>query len=241
MSIVGNKRAGGAASGGLAADGGVPPASRVRGPRWRDARLVVGLLLVLVSVAVGARLFATADRTTAVWAAARDLDAGSVLAEGDLVQRRVRLLEVTSKYLAADTVPLGYTLTRAVGDGELVPTAAVRRPGQAEERRLVTVTVARGRLPAGVSAGDRVDVYVTPATRAGGDPQPAELVISGASVSTVGDSSRGLGAATAETGVVLSVPPDQVADLINASRHGEVDLVKLPLGSSAEPTTKEKP
>lgn len=241
MSITGSNRAGDTASGGLAADGTVPAAARVRGPRWRDARLLVGLLLVLASVAFGARLFATADRTTAVWAATRDLDAGAVLARDDLAQRQVRLLDVTSKYLAAETVPVGYTLTRAVGDGELLPSAAVRKPGEAAERRLVTVTVNRDRLPAELAPGSRVDVYVTPANGSGADPQPAELVISAASVATVGDSGRGLGSAGGDVGVELAVPPDQVAELINASRHGEVDVVKLPLGSSAESTPTDGP
>jgi len=225
----------------LAAGGAVPPAVRVRGPRWKNARLIIGLLLILVSVAVGARLFATADRTTSVWAAARDLDVGAVLRDGDLVRRQVRLLDVTDKYLAADTAPVGYTLTRAVGDGELVPSAAVRGPGAAGERRLVTVTVPRDRLPAQLSAGSRVDVYVTPKARSGEEPPPAELAVSAASVTSVGDTRRGLGSATSQVGVVLAVPPDQVAALINGSRHGDVDLVRLPLGSSAEPTSSESP
>lgn len=236
----GSKRAGDTTRDGLAADGTVPPAARVRGPRWRDARLLVGLLLILASVAVGARLYATADRTTAVWAATRDLDAGAVLARDDLARRYVRLLDVTSKYLAAETAPVGYMLTRAVGDGELLPSAAVRKPSEAAERRLVTVTVSRERLPAELAAGSRVDVYVTPAERSG-DPQPAELVIAAASVATVGDSGRGLGSAGADVGVELAVPPDQVAELIDASRHGKVDLVKLPLGSSAESTPTDGP
>ncbi|MQA05275.1 MAG: flagellar biosynthesis protein FlgA [Streptosporangiales bacterium] len=211
----------------------VPAASRVRGPRWRDARLLIGLLLVLASVAVGARLFATADRTTAVWAAARSMDEGSVLAADDLVKRQVRLLDVTDKYLAASTTPVGYVLTRAVGAGELMPSAAVRKPSKAASRRQVTVPVNRGRLPAGLAAGRRVDVYVTPESEAAEEPQPSDLAVSGAVVVNPGDARNRLGSAASDVGVVLSVPPDEVSGLLTAVHQGEVDLVLLPLGGKA--------
>lgn len=227
-------RAGERGLGAAADDGPVPQAVRVRGPRWKDARLVVGLLLVLVSVAAGVRVFAAADRTTAVWVAAHDLDAGSVLGQDDLVERDVRLLDVTAKYVSADSMPAGYTVTRPVGKGELLPSAAVRSPGKAEERRLVTVPVGREHLPAGLSADQRVDVYVTPQDDAGSEPEPSELVVAGAVVAHTGDTGGRFGASSGKVGVALSVPPGDVGELIDATRHGDVDLVRLPLGSSAK-------
>lgn len=211
---------------------GMPPAARVRGPRWRDARLVVGLLLVLVSVAVGVQIFRTADRTTAVWAAARDLDSGAVLAADDLVQRRARLLESSSEYVSGARPPVGYVVVRPVGAGELVPRGALVAPSKAPERRLVTVPVSRGHLPAGLAAGQRVDVYVTPTSRSG-DTEPAALVAASAVVADVGDAGGRLGSATADVSVVLSVPPDLVPGLVDAVRHGDADLVRIPLGSTA--------
>src|SRR4051794_35749108 len=39
-----------------------PAATRLSLPRWLDARIALGVLLVLLSVVAGARVFASADR-----------------------------------------------------------------------------------------------------------------------------------------------------------------------------------
>ncbi|MQA77110.1 MAG: hypothetical protein GEV10_01275 [Streptosporangiales bacterium] len=122
-----------------------------------------------------------------------------------------------------------------MGDGELVPRGALVTPSRAQERRLVTVPVSRGHLPAGLAAGQRVDVYVTPTSR-GGDTEPAALVAAAAVVASVGDSGGRLGSAAGDVSVVLSVPPDLVPGLVDAVRHGEADLVRIPLGSTATAT-----
>src|SRR3712207_4756406 len=50
-----------------------PTPRRVRPPRWLDLRLVLGVLLVLGSVLVGARVVTAADATVPVWSARSDL------------------------------------------------------------------------------------------------------------------------------------------------------------------------
>ncbi len=42
---------------------GSPKAGRLATPGWVDGRLVLGVLLVLVSVVVGARVLSAADRS----------------------------------------------------------------------------------------------------------------------------------------------------------------------------------
>src|SRR3954467_2461419 len=61
-----------------------PVARRVRPPRWLDLRLAPGVLLVLGSVLVGARVVSAADATVPVWSATGDLAAGTVLSADDL-------------------------------------------------------------------------------------------------------------------------------------------------------------
>ncbi len=48
-----------------------PVASRLRAPSWRDSRLLVGVLLVVLSVVLGAVVVARADDRVPVYAAAR--------------------------------------------------------------------------------------------------------------------------------------------------------------------------
>src|SRR6478735_2422730 len=68
-----------------------PTPRRVRPPRWLDLRLVLGVLLVLGSVLLGARVVTAADATVPVWTAAGNLAAGTRLTAGDLVAVDVRL------------------------------------------------------------------------------------------------------------------------------------------------------
>jgi hypothetical protein len=132
-------------------------------PTWLDGRLVLGVLLVLVSVVVGARVLSTADRSSLVWAAATDLTAGSQLSSDDLQPVRVRLFETGSRYLAADgEPPVGYVVDQAVGAGELLPQDALSRPGADVDFRLVTVPVEAGHYPPALREESRVDLWVTP-------------------------------------------------------------------------------
>jgi Flp pilus assembly protein CpaB len=193
-------------------------------PRWRDARLVTGLLLVLLSVVLGARLLSGAGRTTPVWVAAHDLDAGASLRSGDLVQREVRLESVAGSYLSAATaVPAGYVLARPVAAGELVPVSAVVPAASAPPRRLVTVPVERFHRPGDLRHGVRVDVYVT-RTPSGGSASTT-LVLASATVDDVLNDGGRFGPAADSVGVVLGVPPGDVPALVAAARSGTLDLV----------------
>jgi hypothetical protein len=207
-----------------------PPAARLRAPRWLDARLLAGLLLVLGSVVIGAKVVAAADDSTRVWAAARDLPAGAVVADGDLVPVEVRLEQGGSKYVRAEGVPpLGHRISRDVGRHELVPRAVLVRQDAALDERLVTVPVAQFHFPSKLVRNARVDVYVTVKPRAGQDPAPPRLVLEDARVVEVDTGTSGFGAAGSGAGVVLAVAKPEVADLVAAIQLGAVDLVRVPV------------
>ncbi len=140
-----------------------PRASRLARPGWLDGRLLLGVLLVLVSVVVGARILASADRSQLVWAATKDLATGSELATGDLRPVQVRLFDTGTRYLSADgPAPVGYVLAQAVGRGELLPDRALRQPAVDVDYRSVSVPVGPGHFPPGLTSGQKVDVWVTP-------------------------------------------------------------------------------
>ncbi len=208
----------------------LPAARRLAVPRWLDARLVLGVLLVLVSVGAGARVLATADRSTTVWVATHDLAAGTPLAAGDLQPGRVRLFGDGSRYVVADGPgPLGWVLTRGVGAGELLPAAGLVRPEEVgRTRRDVAVPVEPGHLPDDLQSGQQVDVYVTPraATTGSGRGQAGRTALVLASV-PVTSRPRDSPAARVQA-VVRSVPEAQAAALVGAVQTGAIDLVRLP-------------
>src|SRR5690242_19393518 len=68
-----------------------PAAARAVRPAWRDTRLWIGVALVAASIVLGARVMASADDMTSVWAARADLQPGATIDSSDLVAVRVRL------------------------------------------------------------------------------------------------------------------------------------------------------
>lgn len=203
-------------------------------PGWRDLRLVGGLLLVLLSVAGGARLFAALDHSTPVYAATRDLLPGQPVEDGDLVPVPVQMGESLQHYVDGDT-PLdpGTYLVRAVPAGELVPATALGTQRQALDKT-VSVLV-DGTAVSGVGAGSVVDVWVSrrDGTAVGAAYLDPDLLLSGAVVDRVSEQGGGLGPALSRAAVAIVVPADRVGEVI-AAVDQEARITLVPAPRSAE-------
>jgi hypothetical protein len=209
-----------------------PSAARLTRARWLDARLLTGLLLVLVSVVVGAKVFADADQRVRVWSVTHDLGADTPLSDDDLEATSVNLDDATGRYLAASEDLDGLVLNRPVGRGELLPVTAVGRPGAAEQRRIV-IEVDRFGV-AGLDKGQVVDVYVVRETPSGEPPAKPELVLDRVTVGEdVKSGGSAFGGGGSKAGVSLLVDGADVPDLIDAVAHGDVYLVQVPAGEAA--------
>ena len=217
--------------------GSSPPLPRLGRRRWTDARLLLGVLLVVASLATGARVMAGAERTGRVWAASRDLAAGLQLTAADVQVREVRLGAASGNYLTVgSTDPVGRLLTRPVSAGDLLPAAAVvGEESAADRRRLVTVPVSAFHYPPDLARGAVVDVYVSAGPPSadlsagpGGAGAVPSLAIAGAVVLAVTAPAGGFAGPDGSVGVVLSVPSDQVPSLVAGVRAGPVDLVQAP-------------
>jgi hypothetical protein len=222
---------------------------RVRPPRWLDLRLVLGVLLVLGSVLLGARVVTAADATVPVWSAAGDLAAGTVLTAGDLVAVDVRLDDVAGAYLATSTRPEGRTLARAVRGGELLPRTALDEPAELVQ---LALPVQAGYVPPGLDRGQVVDVYAVadPAAGATVAGDGVTLVVAAAPVQAISGRTEGvLSTATTTVQVVVSVPADRAPAVLGAIGgqplvvvvHGSVDVVDGPAAPSAPATGAATP
>jgi hypothetical protein len=203
-----------------------PSASRLPRARWLDARLLVGLLMLLLSVVIGAKVFADADERVRVWSVTRDLGADTPLSEDDLEVAAVRLDDVAGRYVAATEDLEGVVLTRPFGRGELLPLSAVAAAGAADQRRVV-IEVDRFGV-AGLAKGRVVDLYVVRETPSGEAPADPELVLSGVTVAEDVKSSGGFGGSGSKAGVTLLVDGGDVPDVIDAVAHGSVYVVQVP-------------
>lgn len=221
---------------GTPANGSVPPVSdspvaqRLAMPRWRDTRLVLGLVLVLLSVLLGARVISAANRTQLVVTAARGLPVGHVLAESDLATAAVRLTGASAAnyWPATDATGLvGHALLVAIAAGDLLPRSAVAAGAAAVPTRQVSVPVDPGRVPALVP-GQLVDVFAT--YKGNGATPPVTLaVVRGAEFLGIGGSS-----AAGDVAVRLRVTPAQTGLLVEASEVAALDIVaEEPAGNDA--------
>lgn len=204
-----------------------PRVARLRPPSWLDRRLVLGVLLVLTSVVLGARVLAGADASVPVYVATRDLVAGTALVDDDLRVARVRLFGNGDRYVSAGGgKPSGYVLLRNIGQDELLPRMALSAETGGAPIRLVTLPVRRNHLPPGLRHGQAVDVYLSGGTK--NATGPPELVLRGVAVDSVADRGGSRISATDETGVVLRVPLASVPAAVAAAQAGTIDLVLVP-------------
>jgi hypothetical protein len=224
MTAPGGQKAGNDDEGGhRVTDLPVPTATRLQRPGWRDARLLVGVLLVLASVALGSFVVAHADDRTAVYAARGPLVPGQRLSDDNLTRVDVQLGSELSHYLSAtpDLAPDRYVL-REVSPGELVPAAAVGGKEQVGVQPVV-LSIDAGSAAA-LRVGSRVDVYVNPAEPAAASVGKAftgpELALEGVSVSSLPKTSGGLGGgASGDRAIQVMAPTGRIKEII-----AEVDL-----------------
>lgn len=204
-----------------------PVASRLRLPGWRDRRLVVGVALVLGSVALGATVVGRADDTTPVYAAGHALMPGQALTAGDLRVVRVRLGGQTGRYLEARRHPApGSVLLRSVLAGELVPRSAVGDRA-AVLSRPVAVPVSVGSAD-GLAAGALVDLWVATKGSAPGAFEPPTALVRGAEVAWV-TSGGGVLSGSTEATVRLLLTDDLVPQVLSALANGaRLDVVPVP-------------
>jgi len=154
-----------------------PVATRLRRPRWRDPRLLTGVVIVAVSVALGSWVVSSASRTVPAFVADGALTPGEPLTADGVRAVDVRLGAGTGRYLPADEpLPADLVVLRVVDDGELVPLTAL---GADADVRSVAVPVASG-LSDRIRAGAVVDLWFVPDAPIGPDaaddkPAPSTL------------------------------------------------------------------
>jgi hypothetical protein len=192
-------------------------ADSVRPPRrafWGDARFLLGILLIVASVAGVWLVVAAARQTAPVYAAARTLVPGQAITAEDLRQVDVALGQLGEAYLAPGGWNDGLVATRTIEAGELVPADAV---GDADRSRTTNVVVQSSvEVPASVDAGTDVEVWAAPLLEAGQYDEPRILVADATVVSvTRDDSMMGGGAASLE----LVIPRADVAATLAALAH----------------------
>lgn len=198
---------------------------RLRRPRWKDPRLIVGIVLVVASVLMGALLVSRLAETTPVLVARSPIAPGDAIDPADLVVAEMRLGDQTDLYAGSvEAIPEGAVATRAVQEGELVPMSVI---GQSEDVPLrpvmipVDMTVAES-----VAPGAMVELWHTAATADEAGDAHAELLVPDAVVRRVDEgSSLGMRSMSVE----VLVPSDSVHEVLEVlSKDERLDVIGVP-------------
>ncbi|HRW17793.1 MAG TPA: hypothetical protein P5181_02995 [Dermatophilaceae bacterium] len=207
-----------------------PAATRLQRPSWRDSRLLVGILLVLLATALGAKAIASADDRVPMYAAAVALKPGDRLTGDNLRRVDVQLAEAQAGYLSAATpVPPEAFALREVRAGELVPVSAVGTKG---DIRVQPVMVRVDTSSAGgLVAGSVVDVWVSRRDPAASQERyaPATVMLRSVTVAWIPRDQGSFGVSASTSAVQLLVGGDDVAAVITAiDEQARITLVPVP-------------
>lgn len=163
-----------------------PTAARPRARAfWADARFLLGIVLVIASVAGVWFVVAAARQTAPVFAAQSTIVAGEPVSADDLQVVEVALGQVGGVYAAPGTLEPGSIAVRTIERGELVPQSAVTA---SDAVTTTTVVLASdGDVPASVEKGASVEVWHAPRLDQSSFDTPRILVASATVVSIARD------------------------------------------------------
>ena len=205
-------------------------AARLKRPSWKDPRLLVGILLVLVSVAGVVLLVGSADRTTQVYAARDGIAVGEKLTTDNVVAAKVRLGEIEAHYITVESgLPEGLVAVQRIGNDQLVPRSSLGAVDELD-RKPVALSIDAA-LPAQVVPGARVDVWVARPDARNGFNEP-ELLLPGAEIAEVTAGSSVLGS-TKTTVLMVLVDDAQMPALLGAQANdARISVVWNPGGEA---------
>lgn len=204
--------------------------ARLKKPSWKDPRLLIGILLVLASVAGVISLVGAADQTAEAYTAREAIAVGEKLTADKLNRVNVRLGDIEQHYLTpAGGVPDGLVAIQRIGKDQLVPRESF---GQVDglDRKPVAVTIDEA-LPPQAVAGSRVDVWVALPDARNGFTAPT-LLLPGAEIAQITQGSTALGSARS-TIVMVLVTDDQMPNLLGAQANkAKISVVWNPRGAN---------
>lgn len=201
-------------------------APRLKKPSWKDPRLLLGILLVLASVAGVSALLASQDRTTQVLAASRDLPVGTALKAADFDVVQVSLGGLEGTYVSAgDPFPQDAVAGNLLRNGELLVKADLTEADKLDRKPLGLDVQAP--LPSGIRAGDRVDVWASLPNGQNGYSEPRRL-LEAAEISELSVSDSVIGGADSTRLLVLVEDQDLPALLGALSNQAKIAVVPNP-------------
>lgn len=135
----------------------ITPAQRFAAPSLKDARLIIGVLIVLLGAILAVVIVRQFDASQTVWRAQKNLHPGQAVTAADFTQSHIRFDEEAPHYFTGETPPHG-VVQRYIYSGEILPRTAIGR----ENTNLQALSL-QVEAPSvqGLRPGQRVDMWFT--------------------------------------------------------------------------------
>lgn len=198
-----------------------------RRPFFGDLRFLIGLVLVIASIAGVWLLVASSRQTVPVLQTTRTLLPGDAVTSEDLLVIEVGLGSLDGAYLGPQDLAADAVATRTLPKGELVPASGV---GDKGEVRTTTVVVNSTSLPEGLSPGAAVELWHAPLLDDGRTFDTPRVLVGDAVIARVAESDGVL--SQARTDVEVVIDRADVADVLAAITGGAAISV-IPAGAGS--------
>lgn len=201
---------------------------RARRAFWGDARFLIGIALVILSIVGVWLIVASARQTTPILQANRTITQGEALVSDDFQVVEVSLGSVESGYLSPQDLVAGLIASRTLVGGELLPEAAAV---EADSGRTTNIVIESSvGLPEAVGPGTPVELWYSPLIVDGDEYDAPRILAADVVVASIPESDGMLAQRSAAVEVVIDRA--DVADVLSAITGGAA-LSVVPLGSGS--------
>jgi len=186
----------------------------------KNSRLAMGLALFIIALTAASLISKDANRTVLVWASTGELAPGQIIAQSDLTPASVLLAQSAKNYFSSSAQIVGTTVLTKISAGDLIPVAAIANEVDANNQRLVPLTIEISDLPIALSRGDVIDIYAIAKTNAKESIAPT-LLASAVSVEQVLERSN-----SGVVSVLVILENDQVISVLNYLSESRLIIVR---------------
>ncbi|MDQ0645097.1 SAF domain-containing protein [Microbacterium murale] len=198
---------------------------RARRAFWGDIRFLIGIALVILSIAGVWLIVSSARQTTPVLQADRTIAQGEALISDDFRVVEVSLGSVIDGYLAPQDLEPGMVASRTLADGELLPVTAA---ADAQSSRTTSIVIESSvGIPASVAVGTPVELWFAPPLPEADEFDAPRILVADVVVASIPETDGMLAQRSAMIEIVID--RSDVADVLAAITGGAA-LSVVPLG-----------
>jgi hypothetical protein len=145
---------------------------------------------------------------------------GQIIEQTDIIPASVLLAQSAKNYLSSSAQIVGTTVLTKISAGDLIPVAAIAKDLDAQNQRLVPLSIETADLPIALSRGDVIDIYAIAKANTKESIAPT-LLVSGVSVEQVLERSN-----SGVVSVLVILENEQVISTLNYLSDSRLIIVR---------------